>query len=130
MDQKRSCEPKMIFAQSVRRCFRPCWFEAALGSPREGYNPDHLLDSTMLGKELQVRNWRAGDRFWPAHTKEPKKIKELLQDRHITGEEKRGWPVIASGDEVVWMRGFGVRRDFRAKNGGGVLIREFPINGE
>ncbi|PYV60338.1 MAG: tRNA lysidine(34) synthetase TilS [Acidobacteria bacterium] len=91
---------------------------------------EDLLESSFAQRELVVRNWRPGERFWPAHTKELKKIKELLQDRHITGEEKRGWPVIASGDEVVWMRGFGVRRDFRAKNGGGVLIREFPINGE
>jgi tRNA(Ile)-lysidine synthase len=88
---------------------------------------EDMLEFSFAQRELVVRNWRAGERFWPAHTKEPKKIKELLQDRHITGEEKRGWPVIASGDEVVWMRGFGVRRDFRAKNGRGVLIREFPI---
>src|SRR6266700_3345728 len=88
---------------------------------------EDMLESSFAQRELVVRNWRSGERFWPAHTKEPKKIKELLQDRHITGEEKSGWPVIASGDEVVWMRGFGVRRDFRAKNGAGILIRESPI---
>jgi tRNA(Ile)-lysidine synthetase-like protein len=71
-----------------------------------------------------VRNWRAGERFWPAHTKEPKKIKELLQDRHITGEQKQRWPVIAWGDEIIWLSGFGVRRDIQANGGDGVLIRE------
>jgi tRNA(Ile)-lysidine synthetase-like protein len=74
-----------------------------------------------------VRNWRTGDRFWPAHTKQPKKIKELLQDIHISGEEKRLWPVIAAGDEIVWVRGLGARRDFQAKNGTGVVIRETPL---
>src|SRR5437773_1777653 len=59
---------------------------------------EDLLESSFAQRELVVRNWRPGERFWPAHTKELKKIKELLQDRHITGEEKRGWPVIASGD--------------------------------
>jgi len=88
---------------------------------------EDILESSFAQRELVVRNWRPGDRFWPAHTREPKKIKELLQDRHISGDQKRGWPVIASGDEVVWVRGFGVRRDFRAKNGGGILIRESPI---
>ena len=88
---------------------------------------EDILESSFARRELVVRNWRPGERFWPAHTKEPKKIKELLQDRHITGDEKRGWPVIASGDEVVWMRGFGVRRDLRAKNGRGIRIRESPI---
>jgi tRNA(Ile)-lysidine synthase len=88
---------------------------------------EDMLESSFAQRELVVRNWRPGERFWPAHTKEPKKIKELLQDRHVTGDEKRGWPVVASGDEVVWVRGFGVRRDFRAKNGTGILIRESPI---
>jgi tRNA(Ile)-lysidine synthase len=88
------------------------------------YESEGLLDPDLVGLNLIVRSWRAGECFWPAHSKEPKKIKELLQDRHITGDEKRGWPVIASGGEVVWVSGFGVRRDFRAKNGEGILIRE------
>jgi len=74
-----------------------------------------------------VRNWRPGERFWPAHTKEPRKIKELLQGRHVTGEQKRSWPVVASGGEVVWMRAFGVRRDCRAKDGLGIMIREHTL---
>jgi tRNA(Ile)-lysidine synthase len=90
------------------------------------YNPEQLLDA-RFADHLVVRNWRAGDRFWPAHTKQPKKIKEILQDRHITGDEKKSWPVIASGGEVIWLRGFGVRCDLRAENGEGVLISEEPL---
>ena len=95
------------------------WFEAALVSVRVGggYNPDHLLDSTLLGKELRVRNWRAGDRFWPAHTKSPKKIKELLQELHITGSERKLWPVVVQGAEVVWVRGFPVPGRLRIREG-------------
>lgn len=87
-----------------------------------------LLASEYTSRGLVVRNWRPGDRFWPAHSKAPKKIKELLQDRHITGDEKRRWPVLVCGDEVVWMRGFGVRRDFKAKDATGVLICDRPLN--
>lgn len=97
-------------------------------SGSERYSPEHLLDAKLVQKGMVVRNWRAGERFWPAHTKEPKKIKELLQDRHITGDEKKSWPVVASGDEVVWVRGFGVRRDFQANENKGVLIRDSPIS--
>ena len=75
------------------------------GGERTAYNPDHLLDAALVSKELTVRNWRAGDRFWPAHSKSAKKIKELLQERHLTGLERKLWPVVASGDEVVWVRG-------------------------
>jgi tRNA(Ile)-lysidine synthase len=89
----------------------------------ERYNPEHLLDGKHAKENLVVRNWRAGEQFWPAHTKEPKKIKELLQDRHITGDEKRLWPVVASEGEVVWVRGLGVRRDLLAQGGAGVLIQ-------
>jgi tRNA(Ile)-lysidine synthase len=96
-------------------------------STGEGYNPEHLVDSKHVRGNLVVRNWSAGERFWPAHTKEPKKIKELLQDRHITGDEKRLWPVVASGDEVVWVRGLGVRRDLQAKDGAGVLIQTSAV---
>jgi tRNA(Ile)-lysidine synthase len=93
-------------------------------SETQRYNPQHLVDARFAKRGLVVRNWRAGERFWPAHTKEPKKIKELLQDRHITGDEKQLWPVIASGVEIIWVRGLGVRRDFQANGNEGILIRE------
>lgn len=95
--------------------------------PCPSYNPDHALDS-RFASGLLVRNWRAGDHFWPAHSKESRKIKELLQDRHITGDEKKRWPVIASGEGVVWLRGFGVRRDLQTKNDTGILIIEEALD--
>jgi tRNA(Ile)-lysidine synthase len=81
------------------------------------HNPDQLFDAAVLAGPLRVRNWRAGDRFWPAHTKSPKKVKELLQERHVPQPERKLWPVIVSGnsDEIVWMRGFPVTAQFRAK---------------
>jgi tRNA(Ile)-lysidine synthase len=93
-------------------------------SGEERYSPEHLVDPGLVQNGVVVRNWRPGEQFWPAHTKEPRKIKELLQDRHITGNQKKLWPVVASGDEIIWMRGFGVRRDVQAKGARGVLIRE------
>jgi len=96
-----------------------------LGSQIPGYNPEQLLRGDLLAGKLTVRNWRAGDRFWPAHTKAPKKIKELLQPRHLEQAERRLWPVVASGDEIIWMRGFPVPARWKAANGQAmVLIRE------
>jgi tRNA(Ile)-lysidine synthase len=85
--------------------------------PDAGYNPENLLAAESLPGPLRVRNWRAGDRFWPAHTKSPKKIKELLQERHVALPERRLWPVLVSVDEIVWMRGFPLPAKFRAKAG-------------
>jgi tRNA(Ile)-lysidine synthase len=91
------------------------------------YNPQELLRADLLPRRLIVRNWRPGDRFWPAHTKSPKKIKELLQERHAAQPERRLWPVVVSEDEIVWMRGFPIPARLRAEAGQeAVLIRETP----
>jgi tRNA(Ile)-lysidine synthase len=92
------------------------------------YNPDHLLNAESLPGPLRVRNWRPGDRFWPAHTKSPKKIKELLQERHVAQPERKCWPVVISGDEIVWVRGFPLPANFRAKPGqAAILILDEPL---
>jgi len=103
----------------------------AAGARVAEYNPQQLLRAELLRGELVVRNWRAGDRFWPAHTKAPKKIKELLQDLHVAQPERRLWPVAVSGDEIVWMRGFPAPARWLAKAGQeAVLIREMPWGAE
>jgi tRNA(Ile)-lysidine synthase len=92
-----------------------------------GYNRDQLLDADLLSGSLRVRNWRPGDRFWPAHTKSARKIKELLLDRHVAGNDRRLWPVVVSGEDIVWVRGFPSPSSLRAKpHGEAVLIREMP----
>jgi tRNA(Ile)-lysidine synthase len=113
---------------AVRECGLILEADVLTGQDRSRrYNPEHLLHARFLQRRLVVRNWRTGDRFWPAHTKQPRKIKELLQDRHITGDQKKRWPVVASGDEVVWVQSLGVGRDLQSKNGRGVLIRQLSI---
>jgi tRNA(Ile)-lysidine synthase len=96
------------------------------------YRGDHLLNPSSVSKELAVRNWRPGDRFWPVHTKAPKKIKELLQERHITGPERRLWPVVESGDQIVWVRGFPAPAPLKVpdESGEGILIRDLPLEQE
>jgi tRNA(Ile)-lysidine synthase len=86
-----------------------------------------LLDLGRMPKEVLIRNWRAGDRFWPSHTSEAKKVKELLSDRHATGAEKKLWPVaVAEGCGLIWMLGFAVPAAFRAPVGASkaIWIRE------
>jgi len=97
------------------------------GSRVSGYN-SALLERALLAPELTVRNWRAGDRFFPAHTRSPKKVKELLQPGRLGHElssvERKMWPVIESAGEIVWLRGFPVPEAFAAKSGQAVLIEE------
>ena len=86
---------------------------------------DQLFDLSRLSPKLVVRNWRPGDRFWPAHTKAPKKVKELLQEKHLPHAERKLWPVVLSGDEIIWVRGFPGPAHLRPVNGqSAVLISE------
>jgi tRNA(Ile)-lysidine synthase len=87
-------------------------------------NRDYLLDGARLGPELILRNWRAGDRFWPAHTKQERKVKELLSGRHAGGSEKKMWPVAVCQGELVWMRGFAVPQAWQPHSEQAIRIRE------
>jgi len=104
-------------------------FRRVSGGGEARYNPDHLLDVESLPGPLRVRNWQAGDRFWPRHTKAPKKVKELLQERHVMPSQRKLWPVIICGDEIVWMRGFPPPARFAARPGReAAVIIESPFD--
>jgi tRNA(Ile)-lysidine synthase len=84
---------------------------------------EQLLDPDRVPQALTLRNWRQGDRFWPAHTKEAKKVKELLNDRHIVGKAKERWPVVvAEGCGLVWMRGFSTPAQFQPAPGASQVL--------
>jgi len=94
---------------------------------------EQWLDPARLPMNLLIRNWRPGDRFWPAHTREERKVKELLSDRHLSGVDKKRWPVaVAEGIGLVWVRGFPVPSEFRPRaDAGQVLwIRDTELNPE
>jgi len=88
-----------------------------------------LLDPSLIGESLTIRNWRPGDRYWPAHTAKEKTVKDLLADVHATGRKKKLWPVALNKEgKLVWMRGFGAPASFRPRDGGkSVWIRETPV---
>jgi tRNA(Ile)-lysidine synthase len=88
-----------------------------------------LLDPALAKGDLRVRNWRAGDRYWPAHTRQPRKLKELLQARHIPREQKPFWPVVVSGEEIVWVPGFAPPEHFRVREAASeaLLLEQLPL---
>jgi tRNA(Ile)-lysidine synthase len=93
-------------------------------------NAQNLLHASSLSGPLTLRNWRAGDRFWPPHTRAPKKIKELLQERHIPQPQRKLWPVLVSGNEneIVWMRDFDVPTKFQANPGRAAILIVETLN--
>lgn len=84
-----------------------------------------LLDPARSGGSLTIRNWRAGDRYWPAHTAKEKKVKDLLADVHAAGRKKKLWPVAVNKEgSLVWMRGFAAPASFRPRGAKAVWLRE------
>jgi tRNA(Ile)-lysidine synthase len=86
-----------------------------------------LLNIELIPKQILIRNWRAGDHYWPAHTSAGKKVKELLSDCHATGTQKKLWPVAAAEScGLIWLRDFAVPEALRAPAGAAqaIWIRE------
>jgi tRNA(Ile)-lysidine synthase len=93
--------------------------------PASEEDPNGLLDPACIGESLTIRNWRAGDRYWPAHTAKEKKVKDLLADVHATGRKKKLWPVAANKEgKLVWVRGFAAPSSFRPRGAKAVWLRE------
>ena len=53
----------------------------------------------------KVRCWKPGDRVTLAHSRRPKKVKEVLDRLLAEGRERESWPVVEVGGRIVWMRG-------------------------
>jgi len=77
------------------------------GLPEE-YNKiaGSALDPQKLRHGLSLRNWRAGDQFWPSGSRELRKLKELFRLRKIPLRQRRLWPVLECGKQIVWVRGY------------------------
>jgi tRNA(Ile)-lysidine synthetase-like protein len=71
-----------------------------------------LLDRNLIGPELVIRNWRPGDRFWPAHSRSEEKLKRLFAEKHIP-EERTNWPVALGRGAIVWVRDFPVAQKYQ-----------------
>jgi tRNA(Ile)-lysidine synthase len=64
------------------------------------------MDAQKLTRRLFLRNWRAGDQFRPLGSRKMRKLKELFRQQKIPLNQRRLWPVVVCGDEIVWVRGF------------------------
>ena len=85
-----------------------------------------VLDRDALRFPLVLRNWRPGDRLrFPGHQR-ARKLKRLLNERHISRWERNGWPVLTSGGVLAWARGFPAAAEFAVseRTRAGIVIAE------
>lgn len=79
-----------------------------------GYLEAAALTSAVESNSFYVRNWEPGDELWRSGHRGPEKIKALFQEHRVLLWERRHWPVLVAGDEIVWVRRFGVSAKFGA----------------
>ena len=79
--------------------------------------PDGTFEAMFDYSEIQfpliVRNRRQGDRFQPHGMQGTKKIKDFLIDVKVPRCERDRIPILACGDEIVWVIGFTTNERFK-----------------
>ena len=97
--------PGELLVPQIRRRFR---LKIVARHPTDpAYNVGHIgLDPLKLNGNLVLRNWRAGDNFWPLGSQKVCKLKELFREGKVPQVQRREWPVLLCGDRIVWVSGF------------------------
>lgn len=77
---------------------------------------------------LEVRNWQAGDAYFPQGSCGPQKVKELFSRKKIPHPKRQHWPVLTVQGRIVFARGFPVsiefQRDVTLERNIGVIVEE------
>jgi tRNA(Ile)-lysidine synthase len=82
--------------------------EAAPGTPCD------VAVHGELGSLLTVRAWREGDRMRPAGLGGTRTLQDLFTDRKVPRALRHTLPVVAAGEEIVWVAGVAVDERFAA----------------
>jgi len=89
-----------------------------------GYNKlMDCLDWDRIAGALELRNWRPGDQYRPVGHGNSERIKRLFHEARIPLWERRSWPVITRGEEIIWARRFGPAANAVATRESRMLLR-------
>ncbi|MGB0083385.1 MAG: tRNA lysidine(34) synthetase TilS, partial [Terracidiphilus sp.] len=58
----------------------------------------------VLPQTATLRNWKPGDRVRLRYSSGLRKVKEVLERKHVSGTERAIWPVLEAGGRVIWMK--------------------------
>jgi len=88
------------------------------------------LDADVLqGKTLAVRTRKSGDRLFPIGLRGSKRLQDVFVDAKVPSERRDEIPVLVCGEDVVWIPGFRVHRDYavHAPRASSIRIEMTPI---
>jgi tRNA(Ile)-lysidine synthetase-like protein len=79
---------------------------------------------------LELRSWRAGDRYRPALGSREYTIQELFQRARVPSWRRHTWPIISMGPKILWVRQFGAAAEFMAQNEAGSVLQIWEESGK
>lgn len=68
-------------------------------------------EACTLFPPLELRGWLPGDHYRPQGHSRDRKIQEMFQKARVPCWRRASWPMIASGDKILWARQFGMAED-------------------
>jgi tRNA(Ile)-lysidine synthetase-like protein len=75
-----------------------------------------VLNADLAASELTLRNRAPGDRLRLFGSAGTQKIADLMIDRKVPLQARALWPLVAAGDEIIWVPGL-ARSDFGSISG-------------
>jgi tRNA(Ile)-lysidine synthase len=81
------------------------------------------LDAGKIEFPIEVRSFRAGDRFIPLGMKDWKKLKSFFVDEKIPRFERYRIPIFTSGGEIFWVGGMRIDERFKVRRKGKKALR-------
>jgi tRNA(Ile)-lysidine synthase len=80
--------------------------------PAVGY-----LSASRIGRSaLYLRTIRPGDRFTPMGMQGSRKVQDILTDLKVPRHQRAGTVVVECRNELVWLPGYGISRDWAVAN--------------
>jgi len=93
-----------VIVPAIRRRVRLKVVDCSRGAGETELSED-ALDAGRLSPPFHLRNWHPGDVFCPRGRRQARKLKELLREARVSAGDRALWPVLESGEGLVWVRG-------------------------
>jgi tRNA(Ile)-lysidine synthase len=95
------------------------------GGPNCVYNDNDMpgLDWERVQGILELRNWMPGDQYKPIGYVNEEKIKVLFQEARVPLWERRNWPILTIGEQIVWARRFGPASGYAATSASRAVVK-------
>ena len=80
------------------------------------------IDRSLISEPLNVRTRMPGDRIQPLGLNGTTKVSDIMINNRIPDLARARWPMVVSGDEVVWVSGIRMSHLFRLTEGTSSVI--------